>query len=156
MSNFRNVVRSYSPEALTAVGRDFDGLFEQLFGTGASNCKSTNSPTAEGVKLLRAPSQVWEQDNLLHIQLELPGVPRDSVSVTFDQGEIHIKADKKGPELGESHILHNNRNFGSYHHRVAVGDSYDAESIVASMVDGLLHLQIAKKPVAEPRKIEIQ
>lgn len=156
MSNFRNVVRSYSPEALAVVGRDFEGLFDQLFGAPAGSCKLNGSANGDHGKILRVPAQVWEQEDKLHVELELPGVAKDSISVTFENGEILIDAEKKAGELGEHKLHHSTRVFGSIQQKVSVGDAYDADSIEASLVDGVLHLAISKKPVVQPRKIEIK
>jgi HSP20 family protein len=156
MSRFLNC--GLSPESLVVMGRELDGMLEQLFGTQASQsgaCKSGSCGT-EPQKTYKAPAHIWEKDEQLFILLELPGVNKDDVSVTFENGNLEVQAEKKRPDLGEHKTWHNSIVEGVYKHRVAVGDSFNADSIEASMANGVLKISIRKKPETQPRKVEIQ
>jgi HSP20 family protein len=149
------LARSFSPETLAVVGRDFDGLFDQFFGTQRG--RESEGTRAEGlVRTLRVPTHVWEKDERLHISVDLPGVSKDAISLTFDTGTLVVEAERKAPDLGEHKSWHNSLHYGVYKQKIAVGESYSPDTIEAAFNDGVLHIQIAKRPEVQPRKVEIK
>ncbi|XZE44753.1 Hsp20/alpha crystallin family protein [Pirellulaceae bacterium SH467] len=157
MSNFLNggMARSFSPETLAVVGRDFDGLFDQFFGTQRGR-DSENGRSEGHVRALRVPTHVWEKDERLHIAVDLPGVGKEAISLTFENGTLVLEADRKAPDLGEHKSWHNSLHYGLYKQKIAVGETYSPETIEATFTDGVLHIQIAKRPEVQPRKVEIK
>lgn len=156
MSSFinGNLARSFMPESLAVASRDLDSVFDHLFGTAASTAE--NSGHVSRTKLLRSPILVWEQDDKLHVQTDLPGVSKEAINVTIENGVLQIEAERARPDLGESKVIHSSVHFGTYKQRVAVGDQYDSESVDAVYNNGVLTLQIAKKLESQPKKIEIK
>jgi HSP20 family protein len=156
MSRFLNC--GLSPESLAVVGRELDGMFEQLFGTPTSQgsgCKSGQC-APESQKTLKAPAHIWEKDEQLFIHVELPGVHKEDVAVTFENGTLEVQAEKKRPDLGDHKAWHDSIVTGVYKHRVTLGDKFNPDSIEASMSDGMLKISLKKKPETQPRKVEIQ
>ncbi|XZE34722.1 Hsp20/alpha crystallin family protein [Pirellulaceae bacterium SH501] len=157
MSNFLNggLARSFSPETLAVVGRDFDGLFDQFFGSQRG--RDGDVARADGsVRALRVPTHVWEKEDRLHVSVDMPGVNKEAISLTFENGTLVVEAERKAPELGEHKTWHNSLHYGLYKQKIAVGDSYAPETIEATFSDGVLHIQIAKRPEVQPRKVEIK
>jgi HSP20 family protein len=157
MSNFLNggLARSFSPETLAVVGRDFDGLFDQFFGSPRG--RDGDTTRADGsVRALRVPTHVWEKDDRLHVSVDMPGVNKEAISLTFENGTLVVEAERKAPDLGDHKTWHNSLHYGLYKQKIAVGDSYAPETIEATFVDGVLHIQIAKRPEVQPRKVEIK
>jgi len=153
MSRFLNC--ALSPESLAVVGRELDGMFEQLFGAPQTNaCGPQNGSESE--RYLHAANHVWEKDGQLNIHVELPGVVKEDISVTFQNGSLEISATKHRPDLGEHKTWHNTIVRGIYKHQIAIGDKFNAESIEASLNDGVLKITVQKKPEVQPRRVEIQ
>jgi HSP20 family protein len=153
MSRFLNC--ALSPESLAVVGRELDGMFEQLFGAPLSNTKGAESGS-DAERYLHAAASIWEKDDQLHILVELPGVKKEDVAVTFQNGSLEISATKHRPDLGEHKTWHNTIATGVYKHRIAIGDKFNADSIEAALNDGVLKITVQKKPEMQPRKVEIQ
>lgn len=153
MSRFLNC--ALSPESLAVVGRELDGMFEQLFGAPQGNAKSTENGS-ESERYLHAAAHIWEKDEQLNVQVELPGVRKEDVSVTFQNGSLEISAAKHRPDLGEHKTWHNTITSGVYKHRIAIGDKFNADSIEAALNDGVLKITVQKKPEVQPRRVEIQ
>lgn len=158
MSSFLNggLARSISPESLAVVGREFDGLFEQLFGGNRNACDTNGCKTSTSGCVLRAPLHVWEKEEQLHISMDLPGIAKENVSITYEHGYLSIVAERKAPEIVDHKDWHNSVAYGQYKQRVAVGETYHPDSIEAQLNDGILHVRLTKKPEVLPKKIEVR
>lgn len=123
---------------------DFDSLLNQVL-----------APTvARTVRGIRAPLSVWEADDAYHVELDLPGVSKEDVEVTFEKGTLQIVADRKAPEE-ERKGLHEERVYGKVTRSLTLSESVDAESIAAALNDGVLHVTVAKLPEVQPKRIDI-
>ena len=98
---------------------------------------------------------VWEKEDALQIDAELPGVSKDAVSVTYENGYLNLQAERKTPDLGDHKTLHNSFRYGLFKQRISVGENYDPDTVQASLVDGILSIRLNKKPQVQPKKIEI-
>ena len=123
---------------------DFDSLLNQVL-----------APTvARTVRGIRAPLSVWEADDAYHVELDLPGVSKEDIEVTFEKGTLQIVADRKAPE-DERKGLHEERVYGKVTRSLTLSESVDAESIAAELTDGVLHVTVAKVPEVQPKRIDI-
>lgn len=102
-----------------------------------------------------ALASVWEADDKFHVELDVPGATRESLELTFEKGVLSISVERKAPE-GEIKYLHNERNFGRVARSLRLPETLDPETIEAELSGGVLHVTIAKLPVAVPKKIEVK
>ncbi len=142
MSNTRcsNRVRQYLPQQLS----DFDSLVQQVFG-----------PTRGFAQAGHAAASLWEEDGAVHLEVDAPGVQRDDVGLTYDKGVLEVRLTRKSPE-GERTRLHDERAYGDFVRRVSLPDTVDPDSIEATLADGVLRVQLQKRPEAQPKQIEIR
>jgi HSP20 family protein len=160
MSRFLHNGCSISPESLAVVGRELDGLLEHFFGdkrTGG-NAEGSGEESSNAQKPLqswKAPLHVWEKEDVLRIDAELPGVSKDAVSITYENGYLNLQAERKSPDLGEHKSLHNSFRYGLFKQRISIGENYDPDTVQASLADGVLSIRLNKKPQVQPKKIEI-
>jgi HSP20 family protein len=160
MSRFLHNGCSISPESLAVVGRELDGLLEHFFGdkrTGG-NAEGSGEESSHAQKPLqswKAPLHVWEKEDVLQIDAELPGVSKDAVSITYENGYLNLQAERKSPDLGEHKSLHNSFRYGLFKQRISIGENYDPDTVQASLADGVLSIRLNKKPQVQPKKIEI-
>lgn len=110
-----------------------------------------------GVPLGTSPAglgamDVRRTDDTLTVTVDLPGVNRDSIEVTFEKGVLTVAAERVRPD-GPAAMAE--RPFGSWRRTVTVGDDWDADRAHADYTDGVLTVTV---PLAEgrgPRRIEI-
>ena len=133
------------PQFWPASLREFDGLFDHLLGP-----ERTRTLTS-----WRAPLSIWEADDTFHIELDLPGVAEGAIELTFDKGSLTISAERPAPE-GERTSWHNEQRFGKLSRVVALPESADPDSIAADLRQGVLHVTVAKRPEAKPKRIEVK
>lgn len=102
-----------------------------------------------------APTAIWEAGDTYHIEVEAPGVAQDAVELTFDKGTLRITLERSAPE-GERTNWHNERRYGKVSRSVSLPDTVDPDSIAAELASGVLHVTIAKRPEAQPKKIDVK
>jgi HSP20 family protein len=121
---------------------EFDHLFNQFF-------------RSEGAAMWHAPASIWEAESTFHIELDAPGVEKDAVELTFDKGTLQVTLERRVPE-GDRTNWHNERGFGKVTRSISLPDTVDPESIGASLNNGVLHVTVAKRPEAQPKKIDVK
>jgi HSP20 family protein len=102
---------------------------------------------------------VKENTDAVIVEAELPGVDEKDVSVTFANGLLTIKGEKKQSkeEKKENYYLAE-RSYGAFERSLRLPESVDDAKIEAKFDKGVLRVKAAKKPEAikAERKIEIK
>ena len=140
-------MRMMSPNRMrggrTGAQAQFESLFAPLFSqTG-------------GVQAFHVPASVWEDNDSYHVELDVPGVTRDHVDLTFEKGTLRITTERPAPEDDRTGLV-DERRYGRVTRTVALPESIDVDSIGAELTNGVLHVTVNKKPEAQPKRIEIK
>ncbi|WP_298911788.1 Hsp20/alpha crystallin family protein [uncultured Algimonas sp.] len=99
-----------------------------------------------------------ETDDEFRLSLELPGVKRDHVDVSVENGQIRISGEKKSRyERSEDGRSQTETRYGRFQRMLALPDGVDEDSIEATFEDGVLELTLPKTEETQPesRRIEI-
>ena len=94
-----------------------------------------------------------QEGDTTHLDMELPGVRKEDITVDVKDGLLTVKAEKKSPP-GEA--LRGDRWFGTYKASYRLGDTLDPSTLQAVYADGVLTLSVGKAAGSSARKIEIQ
>jgi HSP20 family protein len=144
------VLRSSLPFS-TFAGSPFgrlDTLFNQVFGDDPELFNR------RGWAWSHMPLAIWQDENNLYIEAEMPGVVEKDLEVTVHGEVLSIKAQRHEPE-GRKY-LHSGRIFGRFERAVALPEAVVADQVEATLNDGVLHLTLPKKAEARPRKIAVK
>ncbi len=113
-----------------------------------------------GRKLDWAPSaDISETDQEYLIRAELPAVKKEDVQVTFDDGMITIKGERKQQKEDKNEKYHRTESFyGSFERRFSLPDNVNSDSIRCESKDGILTVHIPKveTPKSKPKQITVQ
>jgi HSP20 family protein len=120
--------------------REFDRLTAQLLGT-------TNRPAV-------MPMDAWREGDQFVIELDLPGVARESVDLDVERNVLTVRAERVARN-GDWEALASERPRGVFSRQLVLGDNLDLDHIEATYDDGVLRLVIPVAEKAKPRKIEI-
>ena len=94
---------------------------------------------------------IRENDKEYAIRAELPGLTKDDVHVTLEQGVLTIQgkheAQKDEQKEGVRWV---ERARGSFHRALALPEEVDAEKVTASYRQGVLTVTLPKVPEAKP------
>lgn len=100
---------------------------------------------------------VYEDNNAVYVEAALPGIsPKDEVEVTFDQGVLWIKAEKK-EEKDDKTKKYYRKAQRTFCYRISVPGKIDLKrEPEASFADGLIKITFAKAEESVPKKIVVK
>jgi len=91
------------------------------------------------------------------VQVELPGVPRDDVKVSVEEGVLRIEGERRAEKEEAGKRLHRvERSYGSFVRSFVAPDDVDAGRVTATFKDGVLSVHLPKSGQAKPRTIEVR
>jgi HSP20 family protein len=121
--------------------RELDRLTQQVLGTAAR-------PAA-------MPMDAYRQGDSFYIQLDLPGISADSISLTVEQNVLTVRAERTPVQADGAQLIVAERPSGIYTRQVFLGETLDADHIGADYAAGVLTLTIPVHEAAKPRNIEV-
>jgi HSP20 family protein len=101
---------------------------------------------------------IYETDKHdLVLRAELPGMSREDVEVTVENGTIVIKGEKKfDAEVKEEHYRRIERTYGTFHRSFTLPNTVDASRVAAEYKNGVLTVTLPFKEEARPRTVNVQ
>ena len=91
------------------------------------------------------------------IRAELPGLSKEKVKVTLDNGALTLSGERDLERRVETKTFHRvERSHGTFTRSFTLPDDVDPESVAANFKDGLLEIQITKREEALPKSIEVR
>ena len=93
----------------------------------------------------------------LVLRAELPGMSREDIEVTVENGTIVIKGEKKfDSEVKEEHYRRIERAYGTFHRSFTLPNTVDATKVTAEYKNGVLTVTLPFKEEAKPRTINVE
>ncbi len=131
---------------------DFDSIFENFLSPSRPNTESTNAAFLPRVDIKDGKKNI-------EISAELPGVNKDDIHVTLENGVLTLSAEshQEDKEEKDGKVIRQERRYGKFQRSFHVGDTIQESDIQANFNNGVLKL-VAPKVVPEqpkPRRIEI-
>jgi len=122
-----------------------DKLFDSFFNSSAA--ESAMSPRTD----------VVNHGDKVQVQLELPGVAKEDITVNVENGVLSISGEKKSAhEVKQKDFYLSERGYGKFKRSFRLGEDLDQEDVQASFENGVLSLELKRKEAALPRQIEIK
>lgn len=117
--------------------------------------KQEEMPPHEAATML-PPVDVVEDGSGITLYADLPGVPKDKLSVRVEADSLTIEGDVALLLANDMEASHAEVQSPRYQRTFTLGQELDRERVVAEFRHGVLKLHIPKADHAKPRKIEIQ
>ncbi len=125
--------------------RDFGRFVGRVFGDGW-----------EG-EAVGCPVNVREDDNHYFVEAEVPGLSKEDLDITLENGVLTITGEKKfaaPPE--ESRGFHiRERRYGRFTRQFTLPTAVNEDQVQASMKDGVLTITLDKREEVKPKKISV-
>ena len=101
---------------------------------------------------------IYETDKHdLVLRAELPGISREDIEVTVENGTVVIKGEKKfDTEVKEEHYRRIERTYGTFHRSFTLPNTVDAAKVAAEYKNGVLTVTLPFKEEARPRSINVE
>lgn len=112
--------------------------------------------TPKGKRCFTPPLDVIEADNMYIVKLDVPGLPKDSLSLHFDEiGDLVIAAKSTTDVSDGAKYLHKERrSCYEFERRVKLGKDADQEGVEAKLMDGVLEVRV-KRSLPSKKTISI-
>jgi HSP20 family protein len=97
---------------------------------------------------------VKEDDKAFYVEVELPGLRKEDIEVSIQEGNITIRGEKKTFKQDKKENFHRiERSYGSFYRSFPLPVNCDSEQINAIHKDGLLTVTIKKKKGAKETSV---
>lgn len=134
---------------------DVSSRLNRIFGRSLTRTE----PGSETLTMVDwAPSaDISETDTEYLIKAEIPGVKKEDVKVTVQDGMLTIQGERKMEKEEKDKKFHRiERSYGSFMRSFRVPDDADEASIKAEFKDGMLNITLGKTAQAKPRSINVE
>jgi HSP20 family protein len=132
--------------------RRFQRAMDRFFGRW-----ETDLPEWPGIAVSYPPLNLWEDNDFVYAEAELPGLKLADLEITVSAGNqltLKGKRESAAPEKAEWH--RQERAFGNFDRTIALPVSVDAGRVAARLENGVLTIKMAKSPAAKPKKILVK
>jgi len=127
--------------------RDFDRFFDQAFSWEVpSSANAVFSPSFE----------LEEDQDGLSIQVEVPGVAPEDLSVSVEGNVLTVAGERKSSGDDRANLHRSERAFGKFTQSLRLPSYLDSNQIEAKHEHGVLTLHVSRAEAAKPRAISIE
>jgi HSP20 family molecular chaperone IbpA len=99
---------------------------------------------------------VIEDNTGITLYADLPGVPRDKLSLRVEGDQLSLEGELALPLPQSLEASHAEVTLSRYRRTFTLSKELDAEKIDAELTNGVLRVRIPKAAHAQPRKISVQ
>ncbi len=139
-----NVENEFS-KFFNSFGDKFRIFAKDVFESG--NDRSIYFPLAD----------ISEDQNNYKIKVDLPGIKKDDVKISFSNGQLSISGERVQEQESKDSKYHRvERAYGKYYRSFNLPKGIKEEKINAEFKDGQLTITIPKTEEAKPKEIEIK
>ena len=145
-------VARWTPMAhLLPLQQEMNRVFHEFFRGG------NGGEASWGTSTWTPPVDIYETDDALVFQAELPGVSKDAVSIEIHQNTLILRGERKhAAEVPADRYHRSERTYGTFQRSFVLPTVVDQEKVQATYHDGVLELRLPKSEAAKPRRIAIQ
>eukprot|EP00824_Muranothrix_gubernata_P017135 TRINITY_DN3525_c0_g1_i2.p1 TRINITY_DN3525_c0_g1~~TRINITY_DN3525_c0_g1_i2.p1 ORF type:complete len:172 (-),score=0.50 TRINITY_DN3525_c0_g1_i2:39-554(-) len=112
-----------------------------------------NYPSNEGVNGFVPVVNTRESENSYHIDVDLPGIKKEDISVDVDKNVLTISGERKTrEEVKEEDYYKVETSFGKFSRSFTIPENTDIENINAKSNDGVLEIEIPKVEATKTKK----
>ena len=116
----------------------------------------TTATTTTSRRYVRPRASINENASGYVVQVELPGVNRQGLEITFENGELTLLGHRQSSTApAGAELVYRESRPVDFRRGFELDQSIDAAHISAGLDQGLLTLTLPKAEAAKPRKIEI-
>lgn len=140
---------------------DFDRMFDSLLPNVGSRRLLSNSNHGSNFMGFDMAVDVYEKNDMIIAEMNLPGIDPDQVSVEVEEGMLKISGERnsestEGDESGNYHRREIRR--GSFSRMVNLPETADTSTSGATYKDGVLKIGMKKLPEssATAKRLEIK
>ncbi len=128
--------------------REFNSLLEDFF--------KPLRPVDDEESFFVPAADVEENDDSYIVTMDLPGLSKKDVHITFKEDVLYISGEKKVEKKDEKAQMHRyERSYGKFERAFRLHSEIIPDKISANFKDGVLSVTLPKAEISKPKEIEI-
>jgi len=149
------ITRWNPAKELISVEKEFGKLFDSF--NNRFGLKSSKEDEDFANAVWSPLTDIKEDENKYSLHLDLPGVKKEDVKITFNNGQIAISGERNFEKEENNSKYHRvERAFGKYYRAFSLPEKIMEDKIEAEFKDGILNISIPKAEEAKPKQIEVK
>ena len=137
----------WQPRDTFSVNREIDTLVNKFWGDIEHRNGQAGYPKVD----------IVENENAFVLQAELPGMSREDIHVSLEDGVLTLSGERQVEGGNEDQgYVYRERSFGSFNRSFKLGKEVQADTISATYTDGVLAVTLPKAEEVKPRQIEVE
>lgn len=126
---------------------EFSRVHDRFFSPGSNLERAYFKPAVD----------IFEDESGIHVQVDVPGVKAEDIKVDVENKVLTIRGERKLERAKDENGYHRvERQYGSFSRSFALTDEVAAEEIAAKYENGVLRLDLPKRPTARKREIAVK
>jgi HSP20 family protein len=133
---------------------DVSNRLNRIFGRSTARAESGQEMLA--VADWSPSIDISETDAAYLIKAEIPGVKKEDVKVTIQDGMLTVQGERKMQKEEKGKKFHRvERSYGSFVRSFRIPDNADENSVKAEFKDGMLNVTLAKSAKAKAKSVNV-
>jgi HSP20 family protein len=144
--------------ALTAGRLNPMQLVRDMLGFDPFQAMLAIPPAFEGRQVMFVPDfEVKETPESYIFKADLPGVEEQDLDISLTRNRLVVSGKREAEERNEGETFYAyERSYGSFTRAFTLPEGADADNVRADLKDGVLTLEVPKRPEQQPKKIEVK
>jgi len=135
---------------LQSFQHEMNRMFDEFFRGGNGETSGT------GLSSWTPAVDIHETDDGFVIKAELPGVPKDDISIDVHQNTLTLRGQRTHESAVKNERYHRvERAYGTFQRSFVLPAMVDHDKVQATYKDGVLELHLPKSEAAKPKRISI-
>ena len=136
----------YNRPKKDVMSKRFSDIMDEFFNDAVNARRDSFVPSID----------VSETENQFMITAELPGMKKDDINISLENGRLSISGERSFENEEKGKTYHRvETQYGSFNRSFQLPDNVSEESITATYEDGLLNITIDKSEDKVKKQIEI-
>ncbi|MFJ9902196.1 Hsp20/alpha crystallin family protein [Streptomyces sp. NPDC101152] len=140
--------------ALPAAMRELDDLRTRVDQLMHAAFTSGGWPAFGGTEPWAPMADIEDAEDAYLVELELPGMDKDQITVEVSEGELDVHGEVKQREHSGA-VRRHTRRIGHFDYRATLPPNADTEHISADLSNGVLTVRVPKTEKGQTQRIEI-
>lgn len=99
---------------------------------------------------------IYEDAKKVVLKLEVPGMDEKDLDIRVENNTLTVRGERKFEKDEKEENFHRiERRYGTFYRAFTLPPTVQTENVVASYNNGILKLELAKKPEAQPKQIKV-
>ena len=99
---------------------------------------------------------IYEDPKKVVLKLEVPGIEEKDLDVRVENNTLTVKGERKFEKEEKEENFHRiERRYGTFYRAFTLPSTVDTEHVQANYQNGILKLELSKKPEAQPKQIKV-